>query len=101
MKATIRNKDMQVGVKSQWKIPERLYGDDSPGHGLRVPHTGRVKGFQILPSTTAQTGKELAIIKEISAENFRDAESEMAMRNGFQDFFTEPLAEFNHPLLMT
>ncbi len=89
-----------MGVKSQWKIPERLYGDDSPGHGLRVPHTGRVKGFQSLPSTTAQTGKELAIIKEISAENFRDAESEVSMGNGLQNLFTQIFPEFNYTLLM-
>jgi hypothetical protein len=28
-KATVGNKHMQVGMKSHWKIPERLYGDKS------------------------------------------------------------------------
>jgi len=41
---------MQVGVKSEWKIPERLYGDNSTGYRLLVPDAGCVKGFQRLPA---------------------------------------------------
>jgi len=34
VETTIGNQDMQVGVKSEWKIPERLYGDNSTGYRL-------------------------------------------------------------------
>ncbi len=34
METAVGNKDMQVGVKSHWKIPERLYGDNRTGHSL-------------------------------------------------------------------
>jgi len=32
MKATVGNKDMQVRMKSQWGIPERLYGYNRTGY---------------------------------------------------------------------
>ncbi len=34
METTVGNKDMQVGVKFHWKIPERLYADNRTRHSL-------------------------------------------------------------------
>jgi len=34
METAVGNKDMQVGMKSHWKITERLYGDNRTGHSL-------------------------------------------------------------------
>jgi len=39
------------------------------------------KHLQGFPGTTAQIGKKLPVIKEISAEDLRDAEDEMPVGN--------------------
>ena len=40
------------------------------------------------------------LIKKVTPEDFGQAEGEVAVGDGLEDFFTEPLPEFYHPLLM-
>ncbi len=39
--------------------------------------------------------------KEISAKDFGYAENEMAVRDGFEYFFTQVFPKFHYPFLMT
>ncbi len=100
MKASVGNKDMQVGVKSAWKVPERLSGDNRTGHSLLITNAGCVKGFQALPSTTTEVAKQAAVVKKIPPQNFGDAQYRMPVRNRLYHLLTKPFAEFHHPLLM-
>jgi len=56
--------------------------------------------FQGFPAATAEIGEQLSVIEEISAQDFGYAEDEMSVRNGLQNFFTQPFVEFHHPFLM-
>ena len=100
MKAAVGNQDMQVGVKPQWKIPECLYGGHRTGHSLLIPHAGCVKGFQRLPATPAQFGKQAAVVKEIPPKDFGDAQHRVPVRNRLYHFPTKPFAEFHHAFLV-
>jgi hypothetical protein len=42
------------------------------------------KDLQRIPGSTAEIGKEFSVVKEISAQDLRDAEDEMAVWNLFQ-----------------
>ncbi len=44
METTVGNQDMQMGVKSLWKISECLYGDNSTGYYLTFYHMGTNHG---------------------------------------------------------
>jgi len=41
------------------------------------------KDFQRIPGATAEIGKEFPVVKEISAQDLRDAEDEMPVGNFF------------------
>ena len=94
---------MQVGVKSEWKIPERLYGDNSTGYRLLVPDAGCVKGFQRLPAIPPgrEGQKAGCVLKKIPPQDFGDAQYRMPVRNRLYHLLTKPLAELYHPLLVT
>jgi len=76
-------------------------GMGSRGHlAARCPHRLPEKDLQGFPDATAQIGKKLPIVEEVTAEDFGDAEYEMPVRNLFEDIHAEPLPEFHHALLM-
>jgi len=49
---------------------------------------------------SSQTCKKLPIVKKVTAEDLRDAEYEMTVRNLLEDIHAEPFHEFHHPLLV-
>jgi len=88
-----------VGIESE-KIAEGLHGDDGAGDGIIFWDRLLEEGLQGFPGATAQIGKKLPVVEEVSAEDLRDAEDEMPMRDLLEDIRAEPLAEFHYPLLM-
>ena len=58
------------------------------------------KDLQGIPGTAAQLGEEFSIIKKVTPEDFGQAEDEVAVGDGLEDFFTEPFAKFHDTLLM-
>jgi len=83
------------------KVPESLNSNNCTRNSFLIPHAGCVKGFQALPSTTTQVGKQAAVVKKIPPQNFGDAQYRMSVRNRFDDLMTQPFTEFHHPFLMT
>jgi hypothetical protein len=71
------------------------------GDGIVFRNCILEKNLQGFPGATAQIGKKLPIVEEVTVEDFRDAEYEMSVRNLLEDIHAEPLPEFHHPLLMT
>ena len=51
------------------------------------------KDLQGFPGTAAQIGKKLSIIQEVTAENFRDAEDKMPVRDLLEDIHTKPFLD--------
>ncbi|HOM08192.1 MAG TPA: hypothetical protein PLW40_10975 [Syntrophales bacterium] len=84
VETAIRHEDVAVGIESE-KISESLDGDDGAGDriffGNRIPD----KDLQGFPGTAAEIGKKLPVIEEVSAQDFRDAEDEMPVRNLLED----------------
>jgi len=99
IKAAVGYEDVAVGIEAQG-IAECLDGDDRAGQGFLFRYGLLEKDLQGFPGTAAQVGKKLSVIEKIPAEDFRDAEDEMAVRHFFEDIQAEPLAEFHHALLM-
>ena len=99
VKAAVGYENVAVGIEAK-EIAEGLNGDDRSGDGFLSRHGLLHKNFQRFPCTAAETGKKLPIIQEVTAEDFRDAEDEMAVRHFFEDIRAEPLPEFHHALLM-
>ena len=58
----------------------------------------RLQGF---PGAAAEIGKKLPVIEKVTAEDLRDAEYEMPVRNLLEDIHAQPFPEFHHALLMT
>jgi len=58
------------------------------------------KSLQGSPGAAAEIGKKLPIIQKVTAEDFRDAEYEMTVRDIFQDIHAEPFSEFDHAFLV-
>ncbi len=83
------------------KITEGLYSDNRPGNSVLFRHGFLEDFFQGFPAATAEIGEQLSVIEEIAAQDFGYAEDEMAVRYGFEDFRTKPLAKFHYPFLMT
>ena len=88
------------------EIAEGLHGDDGAGDGIwghlaaRCPHCNLEKNLQGFPCAAAEIGKKLPIIEKVTAEDFRDAEYEMTVRDLFENIHAEPFAEFHHAFLM-
>jgi hypothetical protein len=52
-----------------------------------------------LPSATAKVGNKTGLTGKISPENLRYPEDEMALEDGLGDFFTEPFAKSQPPVM--
>ena len=90
---------MAVGIKSQ-EVAKSLDGDDRAGNGIPLRHRLPKKELQGFPGAATQVGKQVPVIEEIPAQDFRDTEYDMAVGNLLKHAGTEPFAEFHHPLLM-
>ena len=88
-----------MGIESE-KIAKRLHGDDGAGDGIVFRNRILEKNLQGFPCATAQIGKKLPVIQKVTAEDFRDAEYEMTVRDLFEDIHAEPFPEFHHAFLM-
>jgi len=88
-----------VGIESE-KIAKRLHGDDGAGDGSVSRDRILEKDLQGFPGATAQIGKKLPIVEKVTAEDLRDAEYEMTVRDLFENIHAEPFAEFDHALLV-
>ncbi|MFH1954433.1 MAG: hypothetical protein ABIL06_22810 [Pseudomonadota bacterium] len=83
------------------KITKGLYDNDCPWNSAFFGNDFLEKGFQRFPATATRMGKQLSVIKEISAEDLWYAKDEMPVRNPLHNFFAEPFTEFHYPLLVT
>ena len=88
-----------MGIEAE-EIAKRLHGDDGAGNGIIFRNCILEKNLQEFPGATAQIGKKLPIVEKVTAEDLRDAEYEMAVRDLFEDIHAEPLPEFDHALLV-
>jgi hypothetical protein len=88
-----------MGVEVQ-EIAEGLDRNDCPGSSLLFWREAKEKDLQGIPGTAAQLGEKFSIIKKVTPEDFGQAEGEVAMGNGLENFLTEPFAKFHHTLLM-
>jgi hypothetical protein len=98
-KTAVRAQNMEVGMPSQ-KIAKRMHCHNGPRNGPLFRYGFPEEFLQALPSTAAEIGEQLPIIEEIAAQDFGYAEDEMPVRNGLEDFFTQPFPEFYYPFLM-
>ena len=73
----------------------------APGMGSSWGNCILEKNLQGFPGAAAEIGKKLPIVKKVTAEDLRDAEYEMTVRNLLEDIHAEPFPEFHHPLLVT
>ncbi len=99
VEAAVRHQNVTVGIEAE-KIAEGLYGNNRAGYGILFIDSFLKEYLQGFPGTTAQIGEKLPVIKEISAEDLRDAEDEMPMGNLFENIHAEPSPEFHHALLV-
>jgi hypothetical protein len=58
------------------------------------------KDLQGIPGAAAEVGKEFSIIQKVTAEDFRDAEYKMSVRNLLEDVHAQPFPEFHHAFLV-
>jgi len=87
-----------MGLKFR-KSPKVWIAMTAPG-ASPVLEEAKEKHLQGIPGTAAQLGEEFSIIKKVTPEDFGQAEGEVAVRDGLEDFLTEPFAKFHHTLLM-
>jgi hypothetical protein len=74
---------------------------------MTAPEMGSLSGtegwrntFRDSQARAAEIGKKLHVIQEVTAEDVRDTEDEMPVRDRLEDIHAQPLPEFYHPLLM-
>jgi len=88
-----------VGIESK-EIAKSLDGNCGAGDGI-ILWDGRLEeDFQRFPGASAQLGEKLPVVKEITAQDLRDAEDKMPVGNLFEDIRAEPLPEFHHAFLV-
>jgi hypothetical protein len=100
VKTAVRTQHMKVWIESK-KIAEGLYGNNCPRYSAIFGDGFLKELFQGFPAATAEIGEQLSVIEEIAAENFGYAEDEMAVGQGLEDFFAEPLAKLHNTFLVT
>jgi hypothetical protein len=100
VETAVRHQDVAVWIESE-KIAEGLGSDDCAGDGIIFGNRLLEEDLQGFPGAAAQIGKKLPIVEKVSAEDFRDAEYEMSVRNLLEDIHEEPLPEFHYALLVT
>ena len=99
VKTAIRHEDVAVGIESE-EVAKGLDSDDGAGDGIVFRNRILEKNLQGFPGAAAQIGKKLPIVEKVTAEDFRDAEDEMPVRDLLEDIHAEPFPEFHHALLM-
>jgi len=99
VETAVRHQNVGVRIVSQ-EIAEGLHGDDGAGDGIIFGNRLPEKDLQGFPGTAAQIGKKLPVIEEVSAEDLRDAENEMPVRNLLEHIHAQPFSEFHNTLLM-
>ena len=82
------------------KSPKVWTAMTAPGMGSSWGNCILEKNLQGFPGAAAEIGKKLPIVKKVTAEDLRDAEYEMTVRNLLEDIHAEPFPEFHHPLLV-
>jgi hypothetical protein len=80
-----------VGIEAE-EIAEGLHGDDGAGDGIVVRNRILEKSLQGFPGATAQIGKQLPVIQKVTAEDLRDAEDEMTVRDLLENIRAEPFS---------
>lgn len=99
VKSSVGEQNVAVGIELE-QSPEGLHRYDRTGLEI-CTRQGLLKVLlEGLPGAPAETAKELSVIEKRPAEDLRDAEDPVAVGYGFNDLFEEPLAEFDHTLLM-
>ncbi|MCJ7785742.1 MAG: hypothetical protein MUP41_17565 [Desulfobacterales bacterium] len=71
---------MEVWIESK-NITEGLDGNDGAGDGISLWHRLLKKELQGFPGAATQIGKKLPVVEKVTAEDFRDTEYEMPVRN--------------------
>jgi len=99
VETSIGDEDVAVGIEAE-EIAESLDGDHRAGDGFLLGHRFLKKYLQGFPGAPAQIGQKLPVIQEVTAQDLRDAEDKMPMRDLLEDIHAEPFAEFHHALLM-
>ena len=78
VEASVRHQDMAVGIESE-EVAKGLDGNDGAGDGIPLRHRLLKKELQGFPGATTQIGKEIPVIEEVPAQDFRDAEDDMSV----------------------
>jgi len=99
VETAVGQEDVAVGVESE-EVAKGLDGNDGARDVFLFRHCLLDKNLKGFPRATAQIGKKLSIIQEVTAEYLRDAENKMTVRHLFEDIHAEPFPEFDHALLM-
>jgi len=99
IEAAVRDEDVAVRIEAE-KISEGLHGDDSAGDGIILRNGLPKKYLKGFPGTSAQICQQLSIVEEVTAQDLRDAEDKMPVRNLFENIRAQLLPEFHHALLM-
>jgi hypothetical protein len=69
---------MTVGIESE-EVAKGLEGNGGAGDGILLRHRLLKKELQGFPGATTQIGKEIPVIEEVPAQDFRDAEDDMSV----------------------
>ena len=83
VEAAVRDENMAVRVEAE-NIAEGLDGDDRAWNGILFVSDPLKKVFQRFPGAAAQVMQKFSIIEKVPAQDFREAEDEMAVWNFFQ-----------------
>ena len=83
VKTAVRDQDVAVGIEAE-EVAEGLDGDDGAGNRIPFWYGLLQEDLQRVPGASAQLMEKPAIVEKIPAQDLRDAEDEMPMRNLFQ-----------------
>ena len=78
------------------EVAKRLHGNDGAGDGIVFRSCILEENLQGFPDGAAEIGKKLPIIEKVTAEDFRDTEDEMTVRDLFEDIHAEPFNRLFH-----
>ena len=84
VETAVGDEDVTVGIESE-EIAEGLDGDDGAGDGIPLRDCLLDKNLQGFPGAPTEVGEKLPVVKEVAAEDLRDAEDKMPVRNLFED----------------
>jgi len=92
---------MVYGSIEAEEVSVSLDCDNGAGNGLLFRNRFPEKDLQGFPGAPDQIGRQFSVIEKIPAQDLRDAEDKMPVRDLLQYLQTEPLPEFHYALLMT